>query len=509
MRRASASIFLCLVPGLALAEEPLSAIDWLKEPPPITVAQPLIKPLSEPAVTEGVTVPDVAVMPLDNPRADAVGLLPSSTTGLPRTLWAASTTDTLVAQLDRISDTPLPAVQALYYTLLLAEADPPGDAGRDARFLRARIDALRHFGAIDAALALIERAGPDTTALFDEWFDLALLTGAENAPCRALAERPDLSDSYATRIFCMARNGDWPTAALTFESARALGALDTHEAGLLAAFLDPEMAGSLSDLPPPRRMTPLIFRLYEAAGTPLPTRNLPREYAVADLRGTMGWKAEIEAAERLARTGALPANRLLGLYTERQPAASGGVWERVRAIQEFDAAMQAEDTGKIARTLPPVWAAMRDSGLAVAFATLYGARLSVLDLPDNSGLAHEIALLSPDYESAAVAPGLQTRRQRFLAGLARGAPQAGLAETAAERAIAAAFATTEAPRDHAAPLSLGRLGETILAVAGQLQGVRPGDARRLETALATLRVLGLEDVARRAALQILLLQGPG
>ena len=509
MKRASAVLGLCCLPGLAAAEEPLSAIEWLKEPAPITVAQPLIRPLSEPPVTEGVTVPDVTVMPLDSVRADAVGLLPSTTTGLPRSLWAASATDTLVVQLSRISDAPLPAVQALYYTLLLAEADPPDDAAQNVRFLRARIAALRHFGAVDAALALIERAGPATSVLFDDWFDLTLLAGAEDAPCRALAQTPELSNNYANRVFCLAREGDWATAATIYDSARALGSLSPQEAALLQAFLEPEFAGSLSQLPPPRDMTPLVFRLYEANGAPLPTRNLPREYAVADLRGTMGWRAEVEAAERLARTGALPANRLLGLYTDRRPAASGGVWDRVRAVQAFDAAFQADDTAKMATLLPETWNMMRENGLGVAFAALYGEGLNTTQLPQHADLALKIALLSPSYEAASRAPGVQTRQTRFLSGLTQGEPDPTLADTPTEQAIATAFTTTTAPRDFAGPLSEGRLGQVILSIAAQLQSVRPGQTTKLETALATLRLVGMEDVARRAALQVLLLRSSG
>lgn len=509
MRRISAALALLIMPGAAGAEPPLSAIDWLKQPAPITVAQPLARPLSEPPVADGVSVPDVTVMPLENVRADAVGLLPGSVTGLPRALWVASATGTLVQLLGDLPDRPLPAIQALYYTLLLAEADPPGDTGADARFLRARIDALRRFGAVEAALALIERAGPETPALFDQWLDLALLTGTENAPCAALAARPELSTSYANRIFCIARAGDWPTAALTFDSARALGALSPHEAALLAMFLDPETADTATDLPPPRDITPLIFRLYEAVGAPLPTRNLPREFAVADLRGTMGWRAEIEAAERLARTGAVPANRLLGLYTERRAAASGGVWQRVRAIQAFDAAMAQAEAGRIAATLPTAWRLMREQGLAVAFATLYGERLADIGLDGAAGtLALEVGLLSPAYERiAGKAP--QTRKWQLLQGLARGAPDPALAQTAQERAIAAGFAATRPAREEAADLAQGRIGQAILSAAARLDRAEPDHAQEIETALATLRAVGLEDVARRAALQLLLLPRRG
>lgn len=501
-------VVLLVAAAPARAETPLSAIDWLRQPPPISVAQPLVRPLGQ-APGGGAPVPDVTMIPLGSATPDAVGLLAPATTGLPPDLWTASAGATLVAQMARLGGQPLPAVQALYYTLLLAEADPPADTAGDARFLHARIAALRRFGAVDAALALVERAGPDSAMLFDDWLALALLAGVEDGPCALLAARPDLSGSYADRIFCTARAGDWATAAVTYDAATALGVLDPREAALLGGFLDSELAGgTTSDMAPPRVMTPLLFRLYEAAGTPLPTGNLAREYAVADLRGTMGWKAEIEAAERLARTGALPANQLLGIYTDRAPAASGGVWERVRAIHAFDTAMQSDDDARIAAALPAAWGLMRENGLAVAFAALYGPGLAGRDLPDAARLAWEVALLAPAGTHAAPPPApAQTRRLRFLDTLARGAPDPALAETPAERAIAAGFAATAPAGDHAGMLAEGRLGQAILSAAALLQDIRPGQSRQIEAALSTLRAVGLADVARAAALQILLLGG--
>jgi len=505
LRPADLLLPLVLAAGPAGAQAPLSAIDWLRQPPPVTVAQPLVRPLGH-APGNGAVVPQVAVTLLERASPDAAGLLPPTTTGLPRDLWVASTSKTVVAQIDRLGGRPLPAMQSLYYTLLLAEADPPADAIDGAIFLRARINALRRFGAVDAALALIEGAGPETPVLFDDWLDLALLSGTENAPCRALAARPDLSGSYGARIYCTARAGDWATAALTYDAATALKVLSPHEAALLGGFLDPEMAEGPVDLPPPRKMTPLVFRLYEAAGNPLPTGTLPREYAVSDLRGTMGWKAEIEAAERLARTGALPANRLLGVYTDRKAAASGGVWDRVRAIHDVDEAVQSGNAAAIARALPKAWKLMRENGLAVAFAALYGPRLAQMDLPPAAAeLAYEVALLAPaDTPALPPLPG-QARRLRFLDTLARGAPDTALAATPTERAIAAAFAADAPAEDHAGPLAEGRLGQAILSAAALLQDIRPGQTRQLQGALATLHTIGLAEVAREAALQILLL----
>ncbi|MHA7827338.1 MAG: hypothetical protein ACX93P_07220 [Roseovarius sp.] len=508
MRQTDALIASIFIASGAAAQEPLSAIEWLDAPVSVTVAAPRVMPLDDMSVSDGVDTPQVAVMPLGSARSDSVGLLPSDVTGLPVSLWQASTERAVTAKFARLSPEPLPAIQALYYTLLLAEAEAPADAGAGADFLKVRLTALESFGAVDPALALIERAGPATPALFDRWLDLSLLAGTENAACKALADTPALSQRYDARIFCMARSGDWQTAALIYETALALDLLSATEADLLAQFLDPEMVGESHALAPPSDMTPLLFRLYEAIGEPLPTQGLPRAFAMADLRPSSGWKARIEAAERLTRTGALPPNRLLGLYTERSPAASGGVWDRVAAIQAFDQALSRGRRDAIADTLPDVWRKMREQRLSVSFAELYGKDLAAISgLPAPArGLALRIALLSPDYETAAQGANPDDLAEAFLAGLARGAPPADLADTPLKEAIARAFEASGPARAHAGMLDSGKLGQAILTAALQLDEAGPRGFDDISKSLATLRAVGLEDTARRAGLQLLILE---
>jgi len=52
----------------------------------------------------------------------------------------------------------------------------------------------------------------------------------------------------------------------------------------------------------------------------------------------------------------------------------------------------------------------------------------------------------------------------------------------------------------------GRLGEAILRTIATLQQGIDGDEQAFQTGIATLRALGLEDVARRTSLQYLLLR---
>tara|TARA_R110000787_G_scaffold188261_1_gene300065 strand:- start:740 stop:1804 length:1065 start_codon:yes stop_codon:yes gene_type:complete len=349
--------------------------------------------------------------------------------------------------------------------------------------------------------------------LFDLWAELSLLVGTEDTACGALSREPHLTQDMGLGIFCAARNGDWDTAALTFGSARALSLLPRQTLDVLDRFLNPDLFEESPPLPAPRSMDPLTFRLFETIGEPLPTGPLPRTYAVADLRDIAGWKSQLEAAERLTRAGALPDNRLLGLYTDRQPAASGGIWDRVRAIQRFDTALSADSADAVAKTLPDAWNEMHNNALEVSFAALFQERLAPVALSGRAAeLQARVGLLSPDYEAVAaslpesLSLGDDTALIRAVARGEVDTTTFGIPpDTALPRAIYDAFSTPRPREDWIAMARTGRLGEALLETLYALQDGARGDSLGLRDALGTLRALGLEDTARRAALQILLL----
>lgn len=511
-------------PGPAATQEPMSAIDWLGRdvapgnlPGNITVARPIApapsdtRPpvlLDEPGVAKAVITPKVTTTALDAPQIGSVGLLPRSVSGLPATLWQRSQHTGLARMLARLDTVNHPAMQSILYTLMLTEADPPGDDLNGLEFLLTRIDTLTELGAVEPALALADRADPTADpALFGKWFDLALLSGDENRACQSMTDRPSLAPSDTALSYCRARLGDWTTAALTFDSAAALGTLPAPEERLMRLFLDADMAEEAAPLPPPARITPLTFRLSEAIGQPLPTASYPRAYAYSDLRGISGWRAEIEAAERLARTGALSENRLLGIYTARDPAASGGIWDRVDLIQRLDAAIEAKDRAAVAAVLPQAWTAIAKARLELPFARLWGETLAKMDLSgDAARTAFDIALLSPDYETLARDLTPVSARDRFLLALAGGTPGDATAPNARATAITRGFAPeTDVPGTLRLNLAQNQLGEAILsAMALYISGV-DGETKDIAPALATFRAVGLEDAARRAALQLMIL----
>lgn len=490
-------------------EVPLSVIDWLGTQSPTKPGR--IRPgtqspqdLSEPAVAKSGTAPIVTVMPLGEGSPREIGLVPTSVTGLPIDIWAGSDADRLISKIEDLPEPTLPAAQSLLYTILLAEAQAPqgGVAAGDALALT-RVEKLMVLGALDPALSLIEQAGVTTSPEhFDLWMQISLLSGTEDRACATLTSAPHLTRDYGTRIFCAARAGKWDNAALTFGSAQALGLMSDEKLDLMDRFLNPDVYEGEPPLRAPRKMDPLSFRLFETIGEPLPTGNLARAYAVADLRDIAGWKSQLEAAERLTRAGALPDNRLLGLYTDRKPAASGGIWDRVSALQRFETALSTGSAEAVTKTLPKVWAAMQDAGLEVSFATLFAERLAQVPLTGHAAnVAIEVGLLSPAYEFTAV----NAPQKSLLTAIAIGEMPDKAPSDVMALAVFEGFTTATPRADLIANAKQKRLGESILVLLDLLHDGSNGDAKALRDAIATLRALGLEDTARRVALQTLLL----
>ena len=245
---------------------------------------------------------------------------------------------------------------------------------------------------------------------------MALLTGTEDSACATMRATPqtraDLSgaDLLPGAVGRLERGG----ADAAHRAGAGLCRRDEEDA-LLSRFLDPDLYEGEPPLPKPTRPTPLVWRMFEAIGEPLPTNTLPLAFAHAELRDTAGWKAQIEAAERLARSGAIAPNRLLGLYTDRKPAASGGVWDRVTAFQTLDAALAAGDAGAgRAGCCPRSGPRWRRPSWRCPSPRCSRDRLPGMhaDRRRPGALAFRVGLLSPDYDAVAKAPHARRMRPR-------------------------------------------------------------------------------------------------
>ena len=508
-------------PALHAEEAPMSAIDWLSHsvvtgaayrPQPDASRAVLPAVPGEAPVARGAGVGDVSVFSLDAPSPDAIGLLPPARTGLPAGLWGTTPAGVLAEALRRDRPEALPALQALLQKLLLAELRAPVLSGPEeaGRLFLARIDKLLDLGALEPALAMLAEARSAEPEIFRRSFDAALLIGEEDRACDVMAKTPLVAPSLPARVFCLARGGDWEAAALLFGTGRVLQPLEPEMDALLERFLNPELDEG-EDLPPPSRPSPLVFRLTEAVGQPLPTTDLPLAFAQADLRSNTGWKARLEAGERLARAGVLDANQMLGLYTENGAGPSGGLWDRVRAMSALDRAMRARDAKAVAKALPEAWAQMQAAELEPVLGALWGADLAGLDLPPEArALAFRIGLLSPDYETVAQAHAPADGDARLLVGLARGETAGIAAQDQLGLVLKRVFdRMPEAPPEPYRDLLPDQLGLALLRAIDDVTEGAKGDYPRLEAGLALLRLAGLEGVARRTALELLVLERRG
>lgn len=499
---AAALLISALVATPLSAETPLSAIDWLSD----TLAERLVRPPEDAPASTGTELGAIEVSTLSDATGTSIGLLAPSMTGLPSDLWRGASLDAVVSAIANEPVDLLPSLRRLFVTLLLAETTPPPGADPDDLLLLQRVETLKEFGALEEARALIERAGVTTTDRFNQWFDLLAISGDMDVACTALVDKPWLSNDAFARSFCLANTGDWQAAVLNYEAGRALGLISKHDDVLLSAYLDidPE---AITLLPPATDVTPLEYRVHEAIGDPVPTAALPLIFAHADLDPSRGWKARIDAAERLARSGALGGARLASLYTEKKPSASGGAWDRATAFIALEADLSAQNTEILNRQLRPFWQSMSETRLDAAISETLRDDLHRLGLQGESGSqAFKIALLTSAYETAATTRIAATPDESFLIAVALGNAQFATPKTEKERAIRDGFL---APVLRVAAQPSQSVGLEILSAIARFDEGVDGDLDGLSGALQTFRRLGLESTARRAALELLLLERRG
>lgn len=497
-------ILTCGVATAVAADTPLSAIDWLSE-----AIVDTDRPANEASdITDNASVQDITVKPLDAVNLDSVGLFPASKLQLSSNFWGNSETSEILVQIRNAElISAFPALSDFVKSILLSEAQAPINS--DGSIFLARVDALLALGDLDAATALLQASNIEKPELFRRWFDISLLTGTESNACDSLRKNGEYAPTYQARIFCLARNGDWTAAALTLNSAETLNVITTDEYDLIARFLDPDLyegdpLPTTSGTP-----SPLIFRMFEAIGEPFSTKELPRAFAHADLRPISGWKARLEASERLARVGALPSERLLATYLERSPAASGGVWDRVRHVHTLNTALKSVDPDRVSVLLPAAYQAMSEAGLGYPFADLYAGQLNELSLTGPAqSIAYRLALMSDKIGTDNIRlPDQASPFDVFLKATIDGNPNsvAPISDPRVQ-AVRDGFSSSQLAMVYRLLLHEGRTAEALLLAAHEFNSGRDGDLELITRALRLFRHVGQHELAQRIAVQYLIME---
>ena len=140
----------------------------------------------------------------------------------------------------------------------------------------------------------------------------------------------------------------------------------------------------------------------------------------------------------------------------------------------------------------------------------YAEQLAELPLTGAAAtLAFHIRLLSDQYEDAARSHDPATSRERLLRAIATGSLAGVTVSDPLEAAIVEGFTASGVPVRLRSLTDENRLGEAILRAMELFTEGSNGDLDEVTDGLSFLRSVGLEDTARRAALQLLLLDRRG
>jgi hypothetical protein len=498
--------------SLAFAQAPLSAIEWLTESitdPPEFQVEPDTTPLVEPLIQ------DISIKKGLTPVSpDAIGLLSPSLTGFSANLWGDMSANEIADLLQNFPNEGTPEAKSLFRRILLAQTNPAPDDVQNGLVLQARVARLLDIGALDAAEALIKLAPATNPQIFQQKFDIAILTNRTKSVCQTLKSTPAISNDLSARVYCLARGGDWNAAAITLSLGGAIGAIDPAREKMLIHFLDPELFEGQPDPIAPDPMGVMDFVLRESVLLPRPSGLLPLPYLYRDIGNRAPLRAKLEASERLNLAGSLPSNLLFAAYREGKAASSGGVWGRAKSIQTLDEAFAKDEVGDISQALSTAYNEFSDVGLLKAMAEEYADLLATLlysaGYSDTKhkvlNLLHLANISNITWSNNSV---LDDKQQLALAIVTQAPLVIDPAGSAMQRSIVNGL---NGPRSDSSTatqmlnlLEEGRQGQAILASLRLLSSGALADPEGVRVGLYVLSAAGQSAVARRIAVQILLL----
>ena len=397
---------------------------------------------------------DIEVGALDEIDPDAAGVLLPGVEPFPGDVWSGSRRARIEALLPRLPvGAPSRVMRRLALSLLTSPAEPPAGPGEAGALVMSRVERLTAMGARDAAIALLEAAGPSGAAeaivriASDRW--LAALDYA--AACEQVLGKAGPGDGYwrRVRILCQAHAGLIEAATLGLELL-----LETDSAPdrafdeaiyAMAGLAEPAVDGGADP-------TPLRVAAWRLAQLPIPAEAVAT--AAPDVLAAIVGAPEslpgsrLMAAERAEAAGALSIEGLRDLYREMAFSPE----ERADALAQVEALEPALGRALMlqaieAQTAPALRAELLAAALFLAEAQGgYGTAARAL--------AHLVQTVPP------------TPEHGWFSGAAGRALMA-----AGDREGAAAWytrASVEAPRDAEAALAAVRLWPLMLLSAEEM-----------------------------------------
>ncbi len=369
--------------------EPMTAIDWLadkiNDPPEFFTLS------NEKSGDYQDKNPEISLNHLPGVSKNSIGLFGGERLGLSINIWSGENETQIADAVQQIPRSELFYLNRLLKRVLLVEADPPiTDTKSDfsgQAFLRARILKLITMGALDEAEELIESANPiSDTKLLDLWSNIAFLTKRVDEFCNMILERPSEKEFLTHKIICLARSGDWNAAALALATYSSIGDIDENLERLLINYLDHEAELEIKSEEICLEGLPVVVYLCDFSGIRPPDNELPLGFLYTNLSRSKSLRTRISASEEFVKSGALNPTILFSNYKIKRPSTSGGVWARVKLVQELDQEFSMEESEQLEllRNLSLAVQEFMQVHLLAQFAKVYGKKIQNIELNRGS-----------------------------------------------------------------------------------------------------------------------------
>lgn len=483
---------------------------------------------------------DIGSQTLDAPSEQASGLVAAPSAGLSQAMWAGTNGETALQSVSSAKPMRYHALNTLLRRALIVSAAPPTEADG---FLSTRAEALLRFGAAEDASSLLGvqpfSENPDRARTSAE---SALLIGRDDELCGLVLAEPEATDSrvdadfWATlRGYCLATSGD-PLAPVAIGAMRDIGRIEPADALLLEAVLDESIA-EFVPMPATETLDPLrlavLRRLGRAGGQIVERAPLAIVSGLYAVEST-GARGGLLAGERLEQAGSLTTPELRRLYASlSQTEGETPVEQRARAMGRALAEPSVESIGdalilaaraqtiggiaQAARVLSESANGLPDTDAQGAGSRGYAIRDGFFLAGDSQsairwaaaqGSTNPIELADTAALAAIADPLSAGSWQREHGDILRDRAKGG--DEHARRSLAALAGFEIAPRPKLpnegflAAARQGRSAEAVFAVAAALQSEDPVSARTLDTVIRTLRAAGLDEDARKLAIEVML-----
>ena len=388
------------------AKDPMSAIDWLAEKindPPVFYTNP--------SPNFDIIDKDIKKLDLPNISKNSIGIFPSIRLGINSSVWKNSNEFDISNLLDKIDIGDIYYSNRLLKRVLLIEADPPIMATdkefSGTFFLRARILKLIQMGALDEAEALLLDANPNTDPkLIDLWSKISFLTLRFDNFCNTVLKSYHTLIHPTHKVICLARSGDWNAAALSLATLSSINEIESDYEKLLINFLDHEAELEISNKDLCNGDQPFLIYLCGFSNINNQDLKIDFKYLYNDLGRGKSIRSRIIASEELVKSGALNPGVLFSIYKVKKPSTSGGVWARVKKIQDLENLFKVEsqNTEALSTHLDSIVKEFLKNKLLPPFADFYGEKLKLSEFEYSSFYDSIIAIniLSGNYKDLSV-----------------------------------------------------------------------------------------------------------